>query len=259
LKLLISVRGPAEVAAALRGGAEIIDAKDPSRGALGAMDRATLAQVLSEVPSSMPCSAALGDPRDPGEAAALVAGLPFPARAAPSYVKLGFGRQRDQNLVERILAAAVTAAGRHPAKPRVIAVVYADEALGLGLSDTLAVAVRARANGLLADTLRKDGGSLLETVSRLQLDVWIAEARSRGLLVGLAGRLGPAEVALLADSAADVLGVRGAACDGGRCGSVNAGKVRALRDLLRVGAEECQQVAKHQRPGPRAARATPGK
>ena len=38
MRLLVSVRSAAEVAAALAGGADIIDAKEPSRGGLGAVD-----------------------------------------------------------------------------------------------------------------------------------------------------------------------------------------------------------------------------
>ena len=44
MRLLVSVRSADEVAAAMAGGADIIDAKEPARGSLGAVDAATLAR-----------------------------------------------------------------------------------------------------------------------------------------------------------------------------------------------------------------------
>src|SRR5438876_557342 len=49
MQLLISVAGPAEARAALRGGADVIDAKDPRRGALGPVPPHRLAAVRAAV------------------------------------------------------------------------------------------------------------------------------------------------------------------------------------------------------------------
>jgi (5-formylfuran-3-yl)methyl phosphate synthase len=193
----------------------------------------------------VPFSAAFGDPRDGVAAAQLIAALPIPARPAPTYVKVGLARAGPAG-AEQLLGDAVQAALRHAGRPLVIAVAYADAPTALGLHGLLAVASRSGASGVLLDTLRKAGGSLLEAVARQELDEWIAEARALSLLVALAGRLDRSEVALVAGSNADVVGVRGAACEGGRGGWVSAAKVRALRDLLDHIAEERPAAAKHQ-------------
>ena len=250
MQLLVSVRSPREVDAALDGGADIVDAKDPARGALGAMDPDMLARVLDRVPPTAAFSAALGDPHDGIEAAALIASVPIPARPAPAYVKLGFASAGHRDAVERILDAAVAAASRHPGRLLVIAVAYADEPTAIGLEALLAVADQSGASGVLVDTRRKTGGSLLDAVPPRRLEAWIAEAHARRLLVGLAGRLECPDVALLAGSGADVVGVRGAACHGGRSGWVRAAKVRALRDSLGEIAEERPRAAKHQSGAP---------
>ncbi len=257
--MLISVRSPAEVQPALRGGADIIDAKDPARGALGAMERVMLSRVVELVPPSTAFSVALGDPPNEEAAAELIASLPIPARDAPTYVKLGFAGIGNADAVERMLVAVAAAAGQHAARPTVIAVVYADDPGGLGLREMLAVANRAAVTGVLVDTVRKDGGSLLDAVPRHRLDGWIGAARTLRLLVGLAGRLDRPEIARLAHSGADVLGVRGAACDGGRAGSVSARRVRALHNLLCGAAKEYQEVAKHQSPSAWHSRLPPRK
>jgi uncharacterized protein (UPF0264 family) len=244
--LLVSVRSPLEVEAALEGGADIVDAKDPSRGALGAMQPQALRCVLDRVPGATPFSAALGDPRDAAEAAALIAALPIGLRPAPSYVKLGAAGTADACSAECMFGAAVEAARLHPGRPLVIAVAYADDSSGLDLDQIATTATRAGAHGVLVDTMWKSAGSLLDRVPLDRLSAWIADGRSRGLLVALAGRLDGWAVAQLATCGADIVGVRGAACEGGRAGRVSAAKVRALRDRLHEAGEERCGAAKHE-------------
>jgi uncharacterized protein (UPF0264 family) len=64
------------------------------------------------------------------------------------------------------------------------------------------------------------------------LATWVDEARSAGLLVALAGRLTLDALPTLRPLGADVVGVRGAACEGGRGGRVSQARVRALRAAL---------------------------
>ena len=47
--------------------------------------------------------------------------------------------------------------------------------------------------------------------------------------VSLAGKLAAPELPFVRDAGADIAGVRGAACDGGRTGHVTAARVRLLR------------------------------
>src|SRR5256885_10829417 len=84
MRLLVSVRGSVEARAALAGGADVIDAKDPARGALGPVQRDRLAAIRRVGGAARPGSAALGDADDDAMAAA-------PAAAAPgvALVKLG--------------------------------------------------------------------------------------------------------------------------------------------------------------------------
>ena len=48
-QLLVSVRDATEAAAALHGGAGLIDVKEPARGPLGRADAATIAAVVQTV------------------------------------------------------------------------------------------------------------------------------------------------------------------------------------------------------------------
>ena len=54
MRLLVSVRSAAEAVAALDGAAHIVDAKEPARGPLGAVEPAVLAAILDQVPANQP-------------------------------------------------------------------------------------------------------------------------------------------------------------------------------------------------------------
>jgi (5-formylfuran-3-yl)methyl phosphate synthase len=82
MQLLVSVRSAGEVAPALTGGADIIDAKEPANGSLGSVSAATLAEVASRVPRNQELSVALGDVSSVAEVITLIDGLRLPSRNA---------------------------------------------------------------------------------------------------------------------------------------------------------------------------------
>jgi (5-formylfuran-3-yl)methyl phosphate synthase len=238
VRFLVSVRSLAEAEAALDGGADIIDAKEPALGALGAVAPAELARIAARVPPAVPFSAALGDAASAAEAAAIVGTLELEPRAAPTYIKIGALGIRTPAALESMLRAAVEAAARLPARPVLVAVAYAD-ANDSDAPPALAVsraAEAAGAGGVLLDTLRKDGRTLFDWQTTAAIDAWLAGARQARLLTALAGSLGAAAVPLLRRLGPDIVGVRGAACEGGREGQISAQLVRQLRAALRLAA-----------------------
>src|SRR6266478_5781453 len=75
--LLVSVRSPAEAEAALRGGAALIDVKEPGRGSLGRAEDAVIAAVIAAVAARRPVSAALGELMEEGSQPFSGPGLSF--------------------------------------------------------------------------------------------------------------------------------------------------------------------------------------
>lgn len=232
--LLVSVRDALEAAAAVAGGADIVDAKEPLAGALGPVAPSAWRAIEAAVPPAVPVSAALGDVATPAEAAARLAGLLPAPRPAGSYVKAGFAGLRDPALVRRCLEALVAGA-RAGGGPRVIAVACPDAAAAgrdLPVAVILDIAAAAGAHGLLLDTADKDGPPLPEWLDDDAIRRLAGAARTRGLRLALAGRLAAAHLPLAAALGADVVGVRGAACVGGRGGRVDAVRVATLRAAL---------------------------
>jgi (5-formylfuran-3-yl)methyl phosphate synthase len=231
MRLLVSVRAGDEAAAALAGGADIIDAKEPARGSLGPVCPDVLLAIATRVPDTVPLSLALGDFTEPDAVRLAVAGSEVPVRRAPTYVKLGFAGERSEAAVTSLVAAAIDAAAATAARPVVVPVAYADHenANSPAPAEVLSAAMAAGARAFLIDTCLKDGRGLLKWITVERLRRLSADARSAGMLVAIAGSLSPTALDPLV-GIADVIGVRGAACRGGREGSVDAALVRRLRD-----------------------------
>jgi hypothetical protein len=226
MQLLVSIAGPREARAALAGGADIIDAKDPRTGALGAVRPQVLRAVRSVVGAGRPVSAALGD----GGPDALVERR---ARTAggigATFVKVGFWGVDAGARAERRAAAARHGAGE---LTRVVLVAYADwrRADSLEPAALVAVAAVSGAAGVLLDTAVKTAG-LFELLEPGTVGEWIAAAHAAGLSAGLAGSLRGADFSVARALGADLVGVRGAACIGGRSGRVSAVRVSGLSAL----------------------------
>jgi uncharacterized protein (UPF0264 family) len=116
----------------------------------------------------------------------------------------------------------------------VIAVGFADAPGGVAsLRALIDLAAAAGARGVLLDTIDKNGPGLRALVSAQALAAWVRHAHDAGLLAAVAGKIRPGDIAFVRDAGADIVGVRGAACDGGRTGRVAPEKVRLLRQLVR--------------------------
>ncbi len=223
---------PAEVAAALEGGADIVDVKDPREGALGAATPGVLRAIRARVAAPAELSAALGDaPHLPGTLALAAYGA---ALCGAEYVKVGLlGSNQPDTAREMLVAVRCAALAANPAV-RVVAVGYADAARvgALPIERLPAVAHDAGIHGVLVDTLVKDGTSSFRAAGEDAIAGFVDSARAAGLEVGLAGSLRFADLDLARRLGPDLVGVRGAACDGGRGGTVRAERVRRIREAL---------------------------
>ncbi len=228
----MSVLGPDEAPIALAGGADIVDVKDPAEGALGAAGPATLRALRALVTPPAELSAALGDaPLAPGTFALAAHGA---AACGVDYVKIGLLGRLDPEAVAELLRAVRAGAAAASPRTRVVAVAYADAAR-VGAFPPLRLPPLARAagiHGVMLDTCVKDGTTSIGTLGESGVAAFLSAARAAGLQAGLAGALRLEDVARAAALGAELVGVRGSACDGGRLGRVSKARVRALRAAL---------------------------
>jgi (5-formylfuran-3-yl)methyl phosphate synthase len=233
MQLLVSVANAADARRAVNGGADLIDAKDPLTGALGAVALETLADIHSAVAGTRVVTAALGDAVD--EEAVARTAFEYAATGV-GFVKVGFAGITEPSRVERLVAAAAMGVTR--ARHRtcgVVAVAYADTGGTTSVDrDTLVdAAARSGAAGVLLDTALKHRPGLRHLMPVPAIEQWVRRAHEAGLIVALAGRLTAGDLAWVDDTGADIAGVRGAACEGGRSSSIVEERVRMLRQALR--------------------------
>lgn len=228
MRVLVSVANLDDARAALAGGADIVDAKAPSAGALGAVAPGVLAAIAGVVAGRRPLSAALGDAADASVAAAAIGA----AAAGADYVKLAFaGHPAPPDLVALLthVRRSLDRAGHEQCA--LVAAAYADRSgAGDGPAPPAVIdaAAAAGSDGVLVDTADKARGSLLDVADPVTIGGWIRHAHARGLWLALAGRLTSRDLPRLAALGADLVGVRGAVCTGGREGAVSADLVRQL-------------------------------
>jgi uncharacterized protein (UPF0264 family) len=230
-RLLVSVRGAAEVAAALAGGAALIDVKEPANGPLGRAEDHTLAEVVRAVAGRVPVSAALGELRDDF-------GEELPAATADlAFVKWGLAGCEEEgqtswwwDLAEEVdrLAALFPFC-------LAVAVAYADwpRAQAPRPEQVCTFAAWQPAGALLLDTWGKDGSTLLDWMSPAEVTSLCQRCRQAGVRLALAGSLGLAEIQALKQARPDWFAVRGAVCKGrDRMATIDAEKVRQLVEML---------------------------
>jgi (5-formylfuran-3-yl)methyl phosphate synthase len=223
--LLVSVRNAMEAVVALDGGADLIDVKEPARGALGAADGAVWLDVLAVVARRVPTSAALGELADSPA-------LPsHPALQGFNFAKLGLAGCGDQPHWSERWTWAVT---QLPAETVPVAVVYADwqAARTPPPDEIVAVAARCGCGAVLVDTYVKAGATLLDLGAALPLAPLIESARDLGLKIVLGGGLGHESIPRVLALRPDYVAVRGAACRGARTDAVDGTLVRGLKQLL---------------------------
>jgi uncharacterized protein (UPF0264 family) len=247
--LLVSVRDAAEAAAALAGGAAIIDVKDPTAGSLGAATPAAVAGVAATVNGRVPWTVAAGELRDeiacPGTIQRWLAAIgdmdAVGPSGGPAAVKVGLAglagvpwQQAFRDVMNGLpvattLVAVAYADWKRVAAPHPLEIIEQTQ-------DSSGVLLNTGSSGvLLVDTADKAGPDLLEACAEADLKAWVAVARRAGMAVAVAGRLRLEAIPRLGRLQPDVVALRSAVCSNGRLGPVDVALVRraaAAVDLL---------------------------
>lgn len=220
--LLASVRDVGEADLVVAAGCDWLDLKEPREGALGAVDLSVVREVIARHATRLPISATIGDCWDaPWLIPPRVRGL---TESGVAFVKVGmFARSLRPGFVAA-LADAVSLARQ------VIAVCFAEDPPTIAqLDDLVALGLR----GVMLDTADKRGGSLAARLPPARIAGFVAAARARGLLTGLAGSLRAVDVPAMLEYQPDYLGFRGALCRAhAREETIDPPAVRALRALI---------------------------
>jgi len=220
-RFLASVADADEAAIALAHGADVIDAKNPAAGALGALPPEAVQAIVAAIDARRPVSAVTGDlPMQPDLVVAAATAL---ASTGVDFVKIGLFAQDGREACIRALAPLARSV-------KLVGVLFADQGFDLKLLPLLAASGFA---GAMIDTAQKGGQRLLDHLGPAQLVGFVEACRELGLLSGLAGSLEAPDIPRLVPLAPDFLGFRSALCGAnGRSGPIEAAAIAALRDLI---------------------------
>ncbi|CAL9650082.1 (5-formylfuran-3-yl)methyl phosphate synthase [Streptomyces althioticus] len=202
---------------------DIVDVKKPDEGSLGANFPWVIREIREAVPADKPVSATVGDvPYKPGTVAQAALGAVV---SGATYIKVGlYGCTTPDQGVD-VMRAVVRAVKEHNPDALVVASGYAD-AHRIGCVNPLAVpdvAARSGADAAMLDTAVKDGTRLFDHLPPDVCAEFVRLAHACGLLAALAGSVRQDDLGELTRIGTDIVGVRGAVCEGG---DRNAGRIR---------------------------------
>jgi uncharacterized protein (UPF0264 family) len=213
LKLLVSVVNKTEALESIKGGAHILDVKNPKEGSLGANFPRVIKQVKEVAPKNVEVSATIGDlPNLPGTASLAALGA---AVSGADYVKVGLFGVKTSEEATAMMHEVVRAVKEYDSGLKTIASGYADFRY-VGCVNPLElpeVAHKAEADGVLVDVKIKNGkNNLFNFLTDEKIKEFVKNAHNHNLLAALAGSLDKQDIPRVYNLEADIIGVRGAVC-----------------------------------------------
>jgi dihydroneopterin aldolase len=220
-RFLASIGEREEIEIALAGGADIIDLKDPSTGALAALSIDQIGAMLEAIGGRREVSAVTGDL--PMEPELLRSRAEAVAATGVDLVKVGLFP--DPQTPDCIRSLSPTARTRG-----LVGVMFADLNPDFSLVQAMA---EAGFTGAMLDTAGKGKGRLTTHLGADQLARFVASCREHRLMCGLAGGLEAPDVPRLLALGPDVLGFRSALCGGrSRSGQLDPDAIVLIRGLI---------------------------
>ncbi len=203
-------------------GADVIDLKNPNRGALGAVDLDTAQSIVATIGNKATLSATIGDlPLYAGELEASVSRM---YATGVDIIKVGVF---DESLSRFALNAMGRLAGRNI---RIVLVFFAEFFTG---DIDFPRLKKTGIMGAMLDTCEKENGNLRKKLDDETLTEFVTNAKRAGLVSGLAGSLTGADIPPLLRLNPDYLGFRGALCkEYKRNMQIDGIKVSAIRELI---------------------------
>ena len=220
-QLLISVTNVDEARIALENGVDVLDLKDPSDGALGALDIHVVNEITTYVNHKKLVSATIGNitfhtSDDLNTALARITALKL---AGIDIIKIGFfdsqvSENRSQNVKQLETSAELLLAIQAMCLSKTvkfIAVLFAENTYETYFIDGL---LTVGFEGLMIDTMVKNGQSAMHFNNHDQFKSIADCAHAKGCWFGVAGSLQLQDIAIVKYLKPTYIGFRGAACDG---------------------------------------------
>ena len=221
-KFLISLKNVDEISNEVIGEVDILDLKNPLKGAIGAWELNNIKRVISIYKNKITISATLGDVFEDKEF--LIKLKKFDCLGL-DFIKFGLLSIDQKNLFEklRIIESKVF-------KTNLVCVVFVDIKNNLNLvNNGLNYFLRCGVKYILLDTFGKKNGDLLNFCKIDYLRKFISKCKKNNIKIGLAGGLKEIQIPLIVKLKPDIVGFRSAICRlNKRNSSIDINKIRKL-------------------------------
>ncbi len=229
MKVLVSPMNIDEAIESIKGGADIIDVKNPKEGSLGANFPWVIREIVKLVKRyGKEVSATTGDlPFKPGTASLAALGA---AVAGADYIKVGLYGAKNADEAYEMISAVVKAVKEYDSNKKIVAAAYADHYRISAVSplELPEVGAKAEVDGIMIDTAIKDGSTLFDHMKTEDLKIFVDRAHENGMFCALAGNLGWGHIDLLRELSPDIIGVRTMVCENGRNSMIKSELVSKL-------------------------------
>ena len=203
-------------------GVDVIDLKDPGKGALGALDEDSVRSIAALIGNRTTLSATIGDL--PGYAAGLESAVTRMHACGVDIVKVGVF---DTSISPFALSAFNRLTDR---QIRIVLVFFAEF---FPLDIDFQRLKHTGITGVMLDTCEKASGNLRQKLDHETLSKFVTDARQARLITGLAGSLTREDIPPLLRVNPDYLGFRGALCEQHkRTMQIDSTKVAGIRKLI---------------------------
>lgn len=220
--MLASVTSINEARLVLNEGVDIVDLKNPHDGALGALDKSIVSEIVTSINGKLLTSATVGDIE--ADDLALYDNIIEMANTGVHFVKVGlFDKKPTKHFIRVINNAAKN-------NINLIIVLFAENITTLSSLDEL---MDSNIKGIMLDTKNKADKNLCSLLDYHVLNEFVKITKSHGLLTGLAGSIGHEQIKRLLKIEPDYLGFRGALCsEHDRVKSIDPAQIKKIRNAI---------------------------
>jgi|TARA_B100000767_G_scaffold69624_1_gene66270 dihydroneopterin aldolase len=219
-KILASIKNLSEAKILLNTDIDIIDLKDPSKGALGRLEKNDIEIIINYINNEKLTSSTVGDL--PNSEKLISKNVNEISSTNVDFIKIGV---YDNNYIETLC--------KIKSCKKLIAVFFAD--LFLPTESEIKNLRDSGFSGVMVDTSNKKSGNLFNHLSYTEINNFLTTAKNVNLLTGIAGSINETHINEVIKLNPNYMGFRGALCENNsvRSSNISATNVNNIIDLVK--------------------------
>ena len=219
-KILASIKDLSEAKILIDTDIDIIDLKDPSKGALGRLEKNDIEIIVNFINKKKLTSSTVGDL--PNDKELISENVNEVSSTNVDFIKIGV---YDNSYIKTLCNIKSC--------KKLIAVFFADKFLPT--KNEIAELKESGFSGIMVDTSNKKSGNLFNHVTHSQIKNFLTIAKSMNLLTGIAGSINKTHINDIIKLNPNYMGFRGALCENNalRSSNISAENVNDIVKLVR--------------------------